>query len=91
MLGEEGLLNTHFTRWNRGKVGIKTGKRKIKRNENRHFGCEGFLLLDANCFWFHTKACMRAAPPAQIKTCLNFRKARETPTIATNKQLDSRL
>lgn len=81
MLGEEGLLNTHLTR---GKVGIKTGKHKIKMNENRHFGREGFLVLDANCFWFHTKAWKTAAPPGQVKTCLNFRKAKETPTISRN-------
>lgn len=84
MLREEGLLNTHFTSWNRGKVGIKTGKHKIKMNEKRHFGHEGFLLLDAHCFWFHTKAYRRAAPPGQIKTCLNFSKARETPAISRN-------
>lgn len=85
MLGEEELLNTHFTSWSRGNTGIKTGKRKIKMTETRHFGHEGFLIWDANCFWFHTKACKTAAPPGQIKTCLNLRTAKETPTISRNK------
>jgi len=84
MLGEEGLLNTPFTSWNRGKVGIKTGRHKTEMNESRHFGCEGFLPLYANCFLFHTKACKTAAPPGRIKTYLNFAKPGETPTIFRN-------
>lgn len=59
--------------WNQGRYRWKCMKTGIWTWRLPGFGCKLILVSHS------------AAPPRQIKTCLNFRKAKETPTISRNK------
>lgn len=78
MLGEGGLLNTFHHQeqrqsWNQGRYRWKWMKTGIWTWRLSGFGCKLILVSHS------------AAPPGQIKTYLNFRKAKEIRTVSRNK------